>query len=143
MKVGYLDDGEFGGKAQIHVIFGRDQMVVLIKADDAYDYLYNHQNRNYEKLRLQRLVMEESHAQKRTDRAADPSPEEQGFLGYAALAFFGAGFIYTIKEERDKVNDYKPVNENHVMSSKTPIIELPVRFCRFLQFSALVFRQNP
>ena len=113
MKVGHLDDGEFGGKAQIHVIFGRDQMVVLIEADNADNDLHDHQDWNHKELGLQRLVVEESHAQKCTDRAADPSPEEQGFLGYAALAFFGAGFIYTIKEERDKVNEYEPVNEYH------------------------------
>ena len=89
------------------------------------------------------LVVEEPHAQKRTDRAADPSPEKQGFLGYSAPVLFGARLVISVEDKRSEINEDQPVNENHVMSSKTPIIELPVRFCRFLQFSALVFRQNP
>ena len=76
--------------------------------------------------------MEESHAQECANRAADPCPEEKGPLGYSALVLFRARLIVSIEDERDEIYEDQPVNKNHVMSSKTPIIELPVRFCRFL-----------
>ena len=88
-------------------------------------------------------MVEEAHAQECTYGTADPGPEEEGPLGHSALVLFRARLVISIQDERCEINYDKPVNENHDMSSETPIIELPVRFCRFLWFYAIDFRQNP
>ena len=39
MKVRHLNYGEFRGKTEINLVIGGDEVVVLVKADDADDYL--------------------------------------------------------------------------------------------------------
>ena len=104
MKVGYLNDGDFGRNAKIDLVIGRDKVVVLIKADDADDYLHDHQDGNYEELCLQRFMVEESHAQEGADRASDPGPEEKGLLGYTALVLFRARLIVAVQDEGSEIN---------------------------------------
>ena len=62
VKVGDLNDGDFGGEPQVDFVIGRDEVVVLIEAETADDYLGDHEDWNDEELCLQRFVMEETHA---------------------------------------------------------------------------------
>lgn len=104
MEIGYLDDGEFGAKAEISFVQSGDQVVVLVEADNADDYLDDHQDGNHEELGLQGLVVEEAHAQECADGAADPGPEQEGLFGHAALVLFRARLVVSVEDKCSEVN---------------------------------------
>ena len=79
-------------------------MVVLVEAENADDDLEDGEHRDYDKLGLQGLVVEDIHAEKGADRAAEPGPEEEGALGDAAGLLFRARLVIAVQDERGEVN---------------------------------------
>ena len=104
VKIRYLHYLKVLFESQVHFVFCRDEMVVMVKAEDAYDDLEHHQYRNDIELGFSGLVMKYPHAEERTDGTAYPCPEEQRSFGDSALVLLRVRLVEAVEDERGNIN---------------------------------------